>query len=158
MILDVSDAVRELLASWITPQVDAALFSSPNQFRGIIYIEDVSAARVPAKGWPRANILACHRYARITYPSARYIYVSMSMPAPAWRQVDVVLRRYEGQLRLLFKQACALKPWTVEHNGLMNNLVTYRNWTDFMRIFDLVNLDCSERDATLCFAFSKARA
>ena len=84
----------------------------------------------------------------LTHPNAfrKAVYVAA---------VDEVLRRHEPSLRLLFVGMCGLKPVTMENGGLANGLATFANWRELLRLLDMYGPDLVERDACLCFAWSK---
>ena len=71
------------------------------------------------------------------------------------QDIDEVLRGHEASLRKLFTAMCELKQKTMEHGGLANGLATFANFREFAKTFNLIDLDTTERDVTLCFAFSK---
>ena len=67
-------------------------------------------------------------------------------------EVDTVLRRHEAALRKLFHATCALLS---TNNSLANKHVSYPRWKMFVSLFNLVSIDCTERDATLCFSSAR---
>ena len=69
-------------------------------------------------------------------------------------EVDTVLRRHEEALRHLFNRACQLGGVTVA-GGLTNKLISFPNYKDFIKAFDLIDADLTERDATLCFVWAR---
>ena len=69
-------------------------------------------------------------------------------------EVDKVLRSHEAALRLIYNRACQLAGINMA-GGLANKLVSYNNWRDFVKIFNLVADDLNERDAQLCFVWSR---
>lgn len=110
-VVDVSRAVQKLIEDEIRPRADPRMFSPANQFRELIYVEEVC----------------------------------------------VVLRRHEASLRLIYEELCALKPKTLEHNGLANRLISYPNFLDGLRLFNLVNVDLAERIGTASFVASRMK-
>lgn len=110
-VLDVSRAVQKLIEVDIRPRANPRMFSPANQFRELIYVEEVC----------------------------------------------VVLRRHEASLRLIYEELCALKPRTLEHNGLANRLISYPNFLDGLRLFNLVNVDLAERIGTASFVASRMK-
>jgi hypothetical protein len=67
-------------------------------------------------------------------------------------EIDVVLRRHEAALRMLYAGTCALEQ---SSSLLGNKTVSIHGWRTFARRCGLVDLDLTERDATLCFSFSR---
>ena len=72
-------------------------------------------------------------------------------------EVDTVLRKHEPALRLIHETIAALKPVTMEHGGMANKLVAYGDWMKALRMFNLINDDITEREATLSFILSRMR-
>lgn len=70
--------------------------------------------------------------------------------------VDAVLRKHEASLRNLFDAACLLGGRSLAA-GLANRLVAYPEWVELLRRLGLIQDDLTERDATLCFVWSRMR-
>jgi hypothetical protein len=68
--------------------------------------------------------------------------------------VDGVLRRHEGALRMLYARCCVLEGVSME-GGLSNKLVSFPSWKRFLNAFKLIDVDLTERDATLCFVWAR---
>ena len=71
-------------------------------------------------------------------------------------EVDVVLRKHEDSLRLIFERACRMRGQNAAR-GIANKLVSFECWRDVCRLFNLVDVDLTERDATLAFVWSRMR-
>ena len=71
--------------------------------------------------------------------------------------VDIVLRRHEASLRIIYAELCAMKQRTMELNGLANGLVSYPNFMSALRMFNLINADLTERDVTLSFVYARMK-
>jgi hypothetical protein len=71
-------------------------------------------------------------------------------------EVDAVLRRHEAALRVIYARTCVINGVTTA-GGLANKLVSYPNWKEFLRLFGLVDTDLTDRDAVLCFVWSRMR-
>ena len=121
--------VRAAVARFVQPGLEPDVSNAVNR----LFVQDLK---------PRADPLL------FTHPNAW-------RPNIYTQEVDEVLRRHELALRSIYSALCALKPVTMENGGLANSLATYSNWREFTRIFNLVDLDCTERDATLCFIYAK---
>jgi len=69
-------------------------------------------------------------------------------------EVDVVLRRHENALRILYVRTC-------QHLGAQgndtraNSRASYAKWREFVRIFGLTQPDLTDRDVTLSFLWSR---
>lgn len=81
---DVSQAVQHFIDVDLRPQADPALFTHANEFRKLLYNQDV----------------------------------------------DVVLKRHEEALRLIFACTYKRKQFVMEHGGLANKLVSYNDWIE----------------------------
>ena len=68
--------------------------------------------------------------------------------------VDVVLRRHEATLRLVYEQTCALYG---SNNALARRMAGVYEWRTFLKLFGLLAADLTERDATLAFAACRMR-
>ena len=66
------------------------------------------------------------------------------------------LRKHEASLRLLFERNCKLRGTNLG-KGIANKLVSFECWKDFCRLFELVDIDLTERDMTLAFVWSRMR-
>ena len=63
---------------------------------------------------------------------------------------------HEESLRALFACTCCLGGQTMA-GGLANELISYDNWKDFLRLFSLVDVDCPERNTILCFVWARMK-
>lgn len=70
---------------------------------------------------------------------------------------DMALRKHETSLRLIFERTCKLRGQNAA-KGITNKLVSMETWKEMCRIFELVDLDLTERDTTLAFVWSRMRA
>lgn len=64
---------------------------------------------------------------------------------------DVALRRHEPSLRAIFSGLAA----SHEKAGAESKLISLDEWRDFLRGLTLIGTDLTERDATLCFSWSR---
>ena len=130
--------VRAAVARYVQPGIEVDVSTALNR----LFTKDIGPKidRIPGVTLRHPNEFRRHLY---------------GLDSGNGKLVDDVLRQHEPALRLIFKAICGLKPFTMENGGLANGLATYSNWRDFLRLFNLIDLDCSERDATLCFAWSK---
>jgi len=71
-------------------------------------------------------------------------------------ECDSVLRKHEASLRLIYERSCKLRGQSAA-KGIANKLVDYDTWKDICRLFELVDVDLTERDATLAFVWSRMR-
>lgn len=110
-IVDVSDAVHQLFAIDLEPNMDERVFVEPNEFRD------------------------------------KFEYCE---------EVDLVLRRHEANLRLVYERACKLRGQSAA-KGLANKLISFEEWRDLCRLFELIDVDLTERDITLAFVWSRMR-
>ena len=67
-----------------------------------------------------------------------------------------MLRKHEHSLRAIYDGARSIKGFKLDA-GLANKIVSYSDWMEFMKRFNLIADDCTERDATLCFVWSRMR-
>lgn len=67
-------------------------------------------------------------------------------------EVDSVLRRFEVQLRAIFECIAGCQ---TTNDSTANQLVSHREYKEFLRVFHLLAEDLTERDATLCFTSSR---
>ena len=67
-------------------------------------------------------------------------------------EVDAALRRHEAALRKLYQATCKLEH---TNNSYANKHVSFSGWKQFITLFGLVGIDCTERDATFCFSCSR---
>ena len=73
-----------------------------------------------------------------------------------FEEADAVLRRHEASLRLIFERACKMHGQS-SAAGIRNKCVSFAVWKDFCKLFELVDLDLTERDMTLAFVWSRMR-
>ena len=70
--------------------------------------------------------------------------------------VDDALRLHEASLRLIYERASKLNGQSVA-KGIANKLVDSDSWNQFCYVFELIDVDLAERDATLAFVWSRMR-
>ena len=66
------------------------------------------------------------------------------------QDVDQVLRKYESSLRNLFMGMCV-----TGGRGMKEEHMNLEEWKNLCRGVELIAPDCSERDAAMCFAWSR---
>jgi hypothetical protein len=66
--------------------------------------------------------------------------------------VDRVLRRHEHSMRLVFNAAASA---AYSERGLRARMLSHAEWMHMLRALELIAQDLTERDATLCFAWSR---
>ena len=71
-------------------------------------------------------------------------------------ECDTVLRKYESSLRLVFERTCKLRGQSAA-KGIANKLVNFETWKDFCRLYELVDVDVTDRDVTLAFVWSRMK-
>ena len=68
--------------------------------------------------------------------------------------VDKVLRKHESSLRVVFKASCKLSGQSTSA-GIRSRLISYGDWTEFLRIFQLIAKDLTLDDAKLAFLWAR---
>ena len=69
-------------------------------------------------------------------------------------EIDLVLRKHQVSLRLVFQKTCIINGISMEV-PMVNKLVSYVDYKEFLHLFNIINIDLTERDATLCFCWSR---
>ena len=67
-------------------------------------------------------------------------------------EIDIVLRRHEASLRRIYAYTAAMD---LGSDVIANKLVSYSSYKEFMRMFKMVDLDLTERDAVLCYVCAR---
>ena len=70
--------------------------------------------------------------------------------------VDKALRQHESSLRLIFDRLTKLKGQNAAA-GIANKMVSFEVWKEFTRLFELCDVDITERHVTLAFLWGRMK-